>query len=339
MHLANSHRRMPVLGPVLALGGSGVSQSRSAVADRPGPARRAGATKVRDAIKVLDLRTIPKLDLDRLYSESATYATYTGRSNLAAAVAYYKAELASRGWEEQPGPDGADKTPEYTQRFFGKEGFSLRLAVGALGKGAVIIMLNHLGDLPMSSLPRPGGARPIGEPRRTAITCVTPHGFAGIAADCRRELAAQGWHEFDSFYTSDGEIPCLVEFTVVKGASVVLVSVAGGQGELAGKTIVSYQAQPILAVELPIADDASGVELDTLDRRVEYRTTRDRTALAAFYRDAYRAAGLSETTSNGGAGDVLIFGDRDGTRLAVHLDELAAGERRVAVGPAPATAL
>src|SRR5262249_31404965 len=86
MHLANSHRRMPVLGSVLALGGSGVSQSRSAVVDRPGPARRAGATKVRDAIKVLDLRTIPKLDLDRLYSESATYATYTGRSNLAAAV-------------------------------------------------------------------------------------------------------------------------------------------------------------------------------------------------------------------------------------------------------------
>ena len=102
---------------------------------------------------------------------------------------------------------------------------------------------------------------------------------------------------------------------------------------------MSYQARPILAVELPVADDASGVELDTLGRGVEYRTTRDRTALAAFNRDASRAAGLSETTSNGGAVDVLIFGDRDGTRLAVHLDELTAGERRVAVGPAPATAL
>jgi hypothetical protein len=111
-----------------------------------------------------------------------------------------------------------------------------------------------------------------------------------------------------------------------------LVSLAGGQGEFAGKTIVSYQAQPILAIELPIAADASGVELDTLGRRVEYRTTRDRTSLAAFYREAYRAVGLSETTPNGGAGDVLIFGDRDGTRLAVHLDELAAGERRVASG-------
>ncbi len=335
MQLLESHRRMPVLGPLLALGSVGVSLSGPAVADGPGPADRAGTTKARDAIKALDLRTIRKLNVDQVYNESATYATYSGRSSLAAAVAYYKAELASRGWEEQPGPAGAGGTPEYADRYFGKGGFTVHLTVGAFGKDAVMIALSHLGDMAMSSLPRPEGAQPIGEPRRMAVTYTTPHHFAGVAADCRRDLAARGWHEFESFHTSDGDTPHLVDFTVVKGASVVFVSVAEGRGEYAGKTIVSYQAQPTLAVELPIADDASEVKLNALTGRVEYRSNRDKASLAAFYRDAYRAAGFSDATPKGADDGVLIFSDGTGSRLAVQLIEPKTGGRRVVVGPVP----
>ncbi len=96
MPLMKSYGRMPVTGTLPALGGFDVSLSGPAVVDEPGPADRAGAPKVRDAVRVLDIRTIQKLNLERVYNESATYATYSSRSSLAAAVAYYTAELGSR---------------------------------------------------------------------------------------------------------------------------------------------------------------------------------------------------------------------------------------------------
>jgi hypothetical protein len=166
-----------------------------------------------------------------------------------------------------------------------------------------------------------------------ALAFATPRGIAGAAVGCRRALLAQGWHAFESFNASGGGTPCPVDFTVVKGASVVFVSVAEGRGERAGRSIVTYQAQPILAVELPIAEDASEVTLNALAGRVEYRSHRSRAALAAFYRDAYRSAGFGETTPRGAGDGPLIF-DGVGTRLSVRITELTTGGRRVMVGPA-----
>jgi hypothetical protein len=168
-----------------------------------------------------------------------------------------------------------------------------------------------------------------------AVTYATWHAFAGVATGCRRDLAARGWHECESFKTSEAEFPHLVDFTVVKGASVVFVSVAKGRGELAGRTIVSYKAQPILTVELLIADDAFEVKLNALAGQLEYRSNRAKPALAAFYRDAYRAAGFSDATPKGADDGVLIFSDGSGSRLAVQLIEPATGGRRVTGGPAP----
>jgi hypothetical protein len=321
---------MPVLEPLLALGSLDAAVSGPAVAGGSVAAARAGVTRARDAFEALDLRTIQKLDLDRVHTASATGVIYSGRSSLAVVVAYYKAELAARGWEEQRGPAGAVETPGYAQRFFGKGAFTVQLTVGASGRGDLMIALGHLGDLDLNALPRPEGARPMGEPRRMAITYATPRGIAGAAAGCRRALVARGWHAFESFNASGGGTPCPVDFTVVKGASVVFVSVAEGRGEHAGPTIVTYRAQPILAVELPIADDASEVKLNALAGRVEYRSHRFRTALAAFYRDAYRSAGFGETTPRGSGDGALIF-DGAGTRLSVQITELTTGGRRVAV--------
>jgi hypothetical protein len=335
MYLLQSHRRPPVFGPLLARGGAGVSLSGPAAANGTGAADRARVTTVRDAVQALDLRAVPKLNLDRVYNDSAIHAIYRGRSSPAAAVAYYTAELAGRGWEEQEGAAGAGGAPESVDRYFGKGGFTVQLAVGPFGQGAATIALSHLGDLAMGSLPGPEGSRTIGEPRRMAIAYATPHELAAVAAACRRHLAARGWHEFDSFHTPRREAPHLVEFTIFRGAAVVLVSVAEGGGELAGETIVSFRAQPILAVELPIADDASEVQLGALTGRAVYRTSRSRPALAAFYRGAYRAAGYSDTTPEGAADGVLNFSDGPGSRLAVHLVELTSGGRRVVIGPAP----
>ena len=172
----------------------------------------------------------------------------------------------------------------------------------------------------------------MGEPRRMVITYETPRGIAGAAAGCRRALVARGWRAFESLNAPGGGTPCQVDFTVVKGASVVFVSVADGRGEHAGRTTVTYQAQPILAAELPIADDASEVKLHAPAGRVEYRSYRFRAALAAFYRDAYRSAGYGETTPRRSGDGALIF-DGAGTRLAVRITELTTGGRRVAVGP------
>jgi hypothetical protein len=335
MLLLKSPRPMPMLGPLLTLGGLGASASGLTVAAEPGPADRSGVTRARGAIKALDLRTIRKLNADQVYNESATYVIYSGRSSLAAAVAYYKAELASRGWHEQNGPDGAGEAPEHADAYFGKQGFTVHLTVAAFGKDAVMILLSHLGDLDMSSLPRPVGARPIGEPRRMAVTYTTPDDFAGVATACRRDLAARGWHEFESFHTSDGETPRLVSFSVVKGASVVFVSIAGGRGEHAGEAIVTYQAQPILAAEVFIDDEASEVKLNAPAGRVEYRSNRNKPSLAAFYREAYRAAGFSDTTPTRADDGLLIFSDGNGSRMSVQLIDLPTGGRRVAVGPAP----
>jgi hypothetical protein len=327
MHLPRHRFRMPAFGPLLAIEGFGVSQSS--------PADKAGAIRARDAIKVLDLRAIRKLNLGQVYNDSATHTTYSSQSSLAAAVAYHKAELVSRGWEERQGPAEAVETPEYTQRFFGKEGSSVRLTLSAFGEDMVMVSLSHLGDVPMVSLPRPEGAQPVGEPRPMIVTYTTPREFLRIAAECRRELAARGWHECGPFRSSHGDTPHLVAFNIVKGAATVFVSIAEGRGESTGKTFVSYLAQPVLAIELPMVDDASEVKLNAMDGHLEYRSNRDKASLAAFYRDAYRAEGYSDATPEGADHGVLIFSDRDGSRLTVRLINLTTGGRRVVIGPSP----
>ncbi len=206
----------------------------------------------------------------------------------------------------------------------------MQLTVGAFGTGTAIITLSHLGDLAMSELPRPEGAEPVGNPWRAAVAYATPRGLADVVAECRRELAARGWHEYESFHTSDGETPRLVAFTAVKGAITVIVLILAGQGE----TFVSYQALQLLPVELPIADDASEIKLDALSGHVEYHSSRDRPALAAFYREAYEAAGYSDATPERSDDGLVIFSDGAGSRMAVQLVARKTGGHRVVVGPA-----
>ena len=52
------------------------------------------------AIKLLDLRKIQKLNSNQVFEDLATSTTYTSKASLAAAIAYYTAELGSLGWVE-----------------------------------------------------------------------------------------------------------------------------------------------------------------------------------------------------------------------------------------------
>src|SRR6478735_6938443 len=85
----------------------------------------------RSALKAIDFRTIPKLNKLQVLDDGPTIFMYSSKSSIAAAVAYYTAELKSRGWDEQKSLVPTPDMPEYADHCFGKDGYTLRLTVGS----------------------------------------------------------------------------------------------------------------------------------------------------------------------------------------------------------------
>src|SRR4051794_37637811 len=93
-YIRHPHRRVLIAalgGLLLEWGSARAGEERDA---NPQPAT------VARTMSVLDLSSIAKLNAGQIMDESPTSLMYVSRSSLPAAMAYYQAELASRGWNE-----------------------------------------------------------------------------------------------------------------------------------------------------------------------------------------------------------------------------------------------
>jgi hypothetical protein len=301
---------------------------------RPGMARDSirenpvEPTTAANALKLLDFRSIKKIQRLASFDDSATSVQYTSRASIAAALAFYQAELGTRGWTELRDVLPYSDTDKYADHVFGKDGMVVRLTVSASSESSVMIGVSNLGNVAMDSLPPLGSSEPIGKPNFLIASYLLRTNVPSTASSCRQEMAAVGWKEVRAFDEPPSP-PGSETIHFVKNAVGVFAIVAKAPQEYAGKTLLSYACSPLSSYDQPIPRDVSLCEVDSRSRRMQFQTSLDQPAVTRFYRSAYAELGWVEKPSRNSSRAELEFDDGASLRFLVVTTPQGDGGTRV----------
>lgn len=271
------------------------------------------------ARQAVDLVKLPRLEVVRALEERPTYIYYSGRASIAAADAFYQAELKSRGWKMVE--NSIPSTDQYADRLFEKQGYSLRVTLGASGEeGVVGVGLSNLGNIDVRALPRLNDAEIMGEPTAIGITYRTAEGIAAAARTCREQLSQAGWQVYTDFSPGLESVPHYEGFTMRNQGLALMVSIAKDPKNPSQKTSVSYLASEALPFDLHVAKDGTQLKIDLLRERAEYRSDMPLSDLVAFHEATARELGWTVREDS-------AVGEKDATLFLEEPDQLGFGVR------------
>ena len=305
-----------VASVLLLMGGIAFPSVASAI-----QAKADAPTSARDAVALLDLRTLPKLNPDRESFARPTYVSYESKSSIAGALAFFQAELGAVGWKETRGYGEKNyDTKDYADHVYLKDGQRVRLTLGNSGEGKTSVGLTSLGNVDASTLPKPPKSKPLAEPSALGAQYLCEDDVATVAASCKKAMAESGWHAFESFHPLPNDNPkvAMVEF-LKNGAHVTLIVSSHAQVHN-GKTTGGYLVAQVLPFDVPIVDDATEVQIETESPRMECRSAWEPARVAEFYRSAYGKLGWKETRRDGkrqDGGEMISFDNDKDFRFAI----------------------
>jgi len=247
------------------------------------------ATTVMAATRIIDLADLPLPDKAELMGQPDPGSLrYQAPVEIAEAVELYRSALTDQGWQEVTEGRHVDKAS--AALFFTKENFNLSVSAGDMGEGKTMVSLTNHGNIDLRALPQMADAEDVYYFPST-LSYFSPTDVAGVADFTRRELAAQGWHEYTRPNTAMADDPERQSFNLIQNGLELSVSVgvAPAQG---GKTSVQYSIS-VLPLDLPVPTDAAGVELEKflLNLSVSYTTPADFETLLDYYRQEMTALG------------------------------------------------
>lgn len=251
------------------------------------------------AVELIDLRKIARLNEAREMQAGQTHVWYMSKSSVAGASAYYRAELGAKGWKEVTKQVASQPTPEYDDVTFTKNDFYLRVSIGATGdEGVVSINLTNNGNVDTTRLPKYPEAREIPvDP--TNANYRTSAEMQEVIDFCRKELAALGWHEYTGFSPDPTDVPHAKLLRHLKNAVQLDVSISDVSKFASpdfpdAKTHVAYMLTGMIDHDMPIRPDATNMKLDIYPWRMKYETPASTAEVVEFYRSAYPKLGWSE---------------------------------------------
>jgi hypothetical protein len=241
---------------------------------------------VEEAAKAIDLGKFPLLPgTSTNPARRLANLDYKARSDVRGAFAFQKKTLEEQGWKELAGGYLSDESCSGT---FGKGGFTLTVStIGASGPnsaGLVNIHIGNLGNVAVSKLPVPPGAKLLYSfPAATAY--ITEKSVKETSDVLRTLLTAQGWEPYgnagDSMYFKKNAVK-LSAFP----------SVAPAQG---GKTMILFSAE-LMSVDLPAPQHFLSASYADATKALFVVVDMTPDALAAFYQEALGKAGWKSTT-------------------------------------------
>lgn len=267
------------------------------------------------ALKVLDLRTLPRLkDSEKPGQISAAALNYDAKATIAAAFAFHLKLLEAQGWKDADQPAARQETEQYAQATLQKQGFTLSLSIFPNGQkpGVVSIMLQNLGDVDTRQLPKPPDGKLLFGARATSMY-VTPKKVPDVAGAVAKELQARGWRPYGPAFAQTADNPDQRSLTFMqRGTGLnVFISVAPAQGN---QTSLQYSTT-LLDHELPAPPDATDIAFDPQRPHLEFLTRSDAAGLRAFYEQALPPLGYKPREVQ--SGTTLPFDGADGSLLLV----------------------
>src|SRR4030095_2156584 len=107
----------------------GEDEPNAALRNSPAPE----PATAKEAVLVIDLREFRKLNEKRAMQAGPTELWYLSQASVAAASAYHQTALAAQRWEEVKKDTDVSSSTEYSDTLFAKDGYYLRLSIGATG--------------------------------------------------------------------------------------------------------------------------------------------------------------------------------------------------------------
>lgn len=229
------------------------------------------------AIRLLDIGALPRLNSKRVLDQGPTYLYYSAEGSLASADAYYKAELKSRGWEESPSL--VPPNEQYVDRMFTKDGFMLRagLSVGS-SAGEVGIMLANLGNVDVRQLPKMEDAT-----ANDAIAVNAGHSTSATIVEVAEKLGKKmldlGWQVYQDFNATDISAPHYRSITFRKNACRVTLGISRDPKQPTAQVMAFYLADHMIPLDIPTPDNQQPLRLDITTGRAAFAADKSRDAM------------------------------------------------------------
>jgi hypothetical protein len=253
------------------------------------PGEVAAATTVFAAAQIIDLRGLPlPTEIKAMRRSEVGHMSVELWDDLASVVGLYEPAFIEDGWQNDTEHEFTDENA--ARRFFSKDGFVVSMSVRSLGESTLVTFINH-GNVDLRALPQAVDAEPLYQfPDR--LLYVTPSSVDEVAAFTRQELAAQGWHQNTMPDTSTADLAGSLGLLFVQNGLALATSIraAPDQGD---KTVVAYGIT-VLPLDLPVYDEAVGVEFGQNPPYLGYRSGTGLDTLAGFYRTQMSRLGWEE---------------------------------------------
>lgn len=318
--------------------------------DQPGGIAAAPATPAVEA-KPISLRSLALPEGAGVTGKSSAKLSYKTAGDARSAYEFQRKQLLARGWQELP---GASSTAQSASGNFTGAGYKISLTVYSFGgPGLVTVMLNNHGNIDFATLPVPAGAKPFYAGGPLTASFITDASLPDTIAATRAVLLKAGWEahggeDASSYYK--------------QGLNRILASIQSAPAA-GGKTVLTYTGE-LMVGDLPAPPEAQGVRYNEGHEGLTFKSSADRAALTAFYREKLAPTGWKQDEDKtfkiddydqmgffNAAGDVMflkVWPERGGvrevaleylSREAITEMDAAIRERKAKGGPAPSDAV
>jgi hypothetical protein len=252
------------------------------------------ATTVFAAAQIIDLRSLSlPTEIKAMRHREVGYMSSELWDNVASVVGLYQPTFIEDGWQNDVGNAHTDETT--ASRYFSKDGLVVSMSVGNLGESTLVTFVNH-GNVDLRTLPQTTDAQPLYQSPDTLVY-LSPSTVSKVAGFIRQELAARGWHEYPMPDTATANNADSQSLTFIQNGLELsaFISVAPDQGD---KTAVQYNIT-LLPLDLPVYDEALGLEFGQNPPYSGYKTATGIETLAGLYLTEMSALGWTEMPETG----------------------------------------
>jgi hypothetical protein len=247
------------------------------------------ATTVFAAAQIIDLSGLSlPTEIKAMRRSEVGHKSFELGGSAANVVGLYEPTFIEYGWRNDADHETTDETS--ANRYFSKDGFVVSMSVSDLGESTLVTFINH-GNVDLRTLPQTTDAQPLNQ-FPTTLAYVSPSTVDDVADFTRQELAAQGWHEFTMPDTATADNVGSQSLMFIQNGLELsaVISVAPDQGD---RTAVEYRIT-LLPLDLPVYDDALGLEFGRNPPCLGYTTTTGIDTLTGFYRTEMSTLGWTE---------------------------------------------
>ena len=245
----------------------------------------ANPATVADIGKVLNLATLPLAEgAEPPRRRTVASLRYTAPGSVTKLFAAQRKQLLDRKWTEA---SGGMVSEQYASGVFTRDGYTVSLTVTPVGTdGRAAVSYTHHGNVDLTKLPLPPGAKPMFAGPTTAMF-LSPATVEQTGEALKKLLLEQGWQPY-----GDAGGSMFFKQNAVRLQAFVVTAPAQG-----GKTMITYSSE-LMSADLPAPPSAIGARYTDQNTQLMFDTESSLADVVDYYRKTLGKTGWEPTLKN-----------------------------------------